>query len=109
MALTAGDHRIECDSITHSETGDIFTHCRDNSGRFVPHDQWRNTSSAAAVPAMNIAAADATGFDLHQQIIGTDFGSRDVGQFQMIVFGKKQSFHVCNLSMMFSLKTGVDV
>ena len=93
MTFAAPDHRIERDAIAFGIPFHIASDSRHNSRSFVPHHQWRLTSTTAAIPAVNITPADSTRLNLNQHVVRSDFGLRNIGHFEFFVFRKKKRFH----------------
>ena len=92
-ASAAKDGRVKRDSIA---LGKSLTSCPTaaiRSGSFVPHDDRRNAAARGAVVTVDVAAADAASGDANQNFVGTRFGRGQIGDFQLPVFGKQQSFH----------------
>ena len=57
------------------------------------HHQGRDAPPGAAVKTVDIAAADAAGFHLHQEVVRAKGGLRHVHQFEYLVFLEQQSLH----------------
>jgi len=59
----------------------------------VAHDERRNAAAGAAVEAVDVAAADAAGGDLDEDLVGGGIGLGSVSDFEVVVFGEEEGFH----------------
>src|SRR5438105_4610955 len=92
-ASAAADGRVESDSISHRKSRYTRTYRVDCSRRFMSHHNGGNASTRGAVVAVNVAPADATSCDAHQDFAGPDRGHRQIRNFQTLIFRKQKNFH----------------
>jgi hypothetical protein len=83
VARTARDGRVEGDAVTDPEASNILTDGLDDACGFVSHDQGGDPSSGATVKTVDIAAADAAGFDSDQQVA---WSAGRIGHFDDLEF-----------------------
>src|SRR5882724_5238519 len=92
-ASAAIDGGIECDSVSFRESFHIGAHCGDSSGGFVSHDNGRDTAPRRTIVAVDVATADATGGNAHENFTGTWRWLRKFGNLKMLVLRKQKDFH----------------
>ncbi len=61
FTVTTGNHRVKRHAVADLKSFDVRTDFGDHPGRFMAHDQGRNSAATTAVESVNVAAADAAG------------------------------------------------
>jgi hypothetical protein len=51
------------------------------------YERW-NAAARAAVVSMNVASANAAGFDLDEYVVGANLRFLHLGDFHLLIFGK---------------------
>src|SRR5659263_274553 len=82
MAGHAGNMMGDGDPVACTEAGNALPHLHDLAGDLVSQYQG---NLAGAIPFHDVAAADATGLDAHEQLAGTDLRPRHLFQPQVAV------------------------
>ncbi len=93
FALAAVNGGVESDAVAFLEVAYGGADGFDAAGGFVAHDKRRNAAAGTAVVTMDVAAADAAGFDADKDFVWGWLRNGEVGHFQLAVFGEQQSFH----------------
>ena len=65
-----------------------------NPCRFMPHNNRWNTPAGGAIVPVHITAADATCGHTHQDLFRSGHRCRQIGDVELVVLRKKQSFHI---------------
>ncbi len=94
IALAAVFGGVEGDAITELPVGHAFTQRDDFTRCLMPHDDGRLAATAAAVHTVDVTAADAAGFYLHEHLA---CGGHGVGESGVVVKlgggGEDEGFH----------------
>ena len=81
----------------HPVSGVPAGHARADLGnetrRFMAHDEWRNPPAAAPVHPMDVAAADAAGFDRDPHLPGAEGRIRKLGELKGGSAGQEEGLH----------------
>lgn len=88
VARAARDGRVEGDAVTDLEASNILTDGLDDACGFVSHDQGGDPSTGATVKTVDIAAADAAGFDSDQQVAWSAGGIWHFDDLEFFYFGQ---------------------
>ena len=86
IAYATGNHGIECYPHARGKIGHEFSNGNHLSRSLMPHDQRRNPSATATVVTMDIAAADSTGGNFDQDVVGATLGIGDFGDLKLLIF-----------------------
>ena len=86
IAHTTGNHGIESYPHARRKIGHVFPNSNHLSRSFMPHDQRRDPSATATVVTMDIAAADATGGNFDQDVVGATLRIGDIGDLKLLIF-----------------------
>src|SRR5689334_21050106 len=93
MAVAAAYGGVEGDTVAFLPGLDVSSYFGDLAGGFVAHHQGRNAASGGAIEAVDVAAADSTGFDADEDVVGSDLGLGEVGHFEFHVLFEEESLH----------------
>ncbi len=92
-ASAAVDGGVEGDAVAGGEMCDGVADGFDDASGFVSHDDGRDASACGAVVAVDVAAADAAGFDADEEVVGTEGGRGHVGDLECAFVGEEEGFH----------------
>jgi hypothetical protein len=87
--VAAIDSGVEGDAVSLGQIFYLSADRGDDAGGFVAHDDRRNAAAGGAIVAVDVAAADAAGFDADQDFVGLQGGDGEVDDIEVVVFGKK--------------------
>ena len=82
IAFAAVNGAVEGDPVSLSPTDNVGSTVFDHSGCLMAHYQWRDSSSAATVHAVDVTSADPTGLYGYQKIIRTRYRSGLFNEFE---------------------------
>src|ERR1700676_3386383 len=88
------DGGVESDAVALGETRDVAADGGDATGSFVAHHNRRDATAGGAIVAVDVAAADAAGRYLNQDLVRKRSRLGEIGDFQVVVFRQQKSFHL---------------
>ena len=65
----------------------------DLAGGLVTHDERRPAAAGRSIPAVDVAAADATRLDAEEHFVGTGHGFGKIGELKVGGGGQQEGFH----------------